>query len=116
VATPIKTPGRDEPPASRDNRADAPPSTDNAWAVKIATVAGIPIRLHFTFLLFLLYVGVAGHRIGLSVLYVLALFTCVVLHELGHSVVALKYQIPVSDITLYPIGGVARIEKRPTAR
>ncbi len=116
MAAPLKTPGRDEPPAGRDNHADAPVPADNAWAVKIATVAGIPIRLHFTFLLFLLYIGVAGHRIGLSVLYVLALFTCVVLHELGHSVVALKYKIPVSDITLYPIGGVARIEKRPTAR
>lgn len=116
MATPIKPSNQGEPPPSRDNRADAPVPTDNVWAVKIATVAGIPIRLHFTFLLFLLYVGVAGHRIGLSVLYVLALFTCVVLHELGHSIVALKYKIPVSDITLYPIGGVARIEKRPTAR
>ena len=87
-------------------------------ALRIATVAGIPIRLHFTFLLFLLWVGLAGpHRAGgLSIAYVLALFLCVVLHELGHSVVAQRYGIPVLDITLYPIGGVARIEKRPTAR
>jgi len=87
-------------------------------ALRIATVAGIPIRLHFTFLLFLLWVGLAGPRGagGLSVAYVLALFFCVVLHELGHSVVAQRYGIPVLDITLYPIGGVARIEKRPTAK
>ena len=87
-------------------------------ALRIATVAGIPIRLHFTFLLFLLWVGLAGpHGAGgLSLFYVLAIFLCVVLHELGHSVVAVRDGIPVADITLYPIGGVARIEKRPTAK
>ncbi len=97
--------------------APAPPQAGLS-ALRIATVAGIPIRLHFTFLLFLLWVGLAGpHRAGgLSVAYVLALFLCVVLHELGHSVVAQRYGIPVLDITLYPIGGVARIEKRPTAK
>jgi len=85
-------------------------------AIRIATVSGIPIRLHFTFLLFLLWIGLSpgGHLLG--VLYVLTIFACVVLHELGHSVAALHYGIPVADITLYPIGGVARIEKRPTAR
>jgi Zn-dependent protease/predicted transcriptional regulator len=95
----------------------APPQAGFS-ALRIATVAGIPIRLHFTFLLFLLWVGLAGpHGAGgLSILYVLAVFLCVVLHELGHSVVALRYGIPVLDITLYPIGGVARIEKRPTAK
>jgi len=98
-------------------RPSAPPQAGFS-ALRIATVAGIPIRLHFTFLLFLLWIGLAGpsRAGGLSVLYVLAVFTCVILHELGHSVVALRYGIPVSDITLYPIGGVARIEKRPTAR
>ncbi len=87
-------------------------------AFRIATVAGIPIRLHFTFLLFLLWIYAASpssERL-LGVVYVLTIFTCVVLHELGHSVVAVRYGIPVADITLYPIGGVARIEKRPTAR
>ncbi len=95
-----------------------PPPSAGLSALRIATVAGIPIRLHFTFLLFLLWVGLAGPRGagGLSVAYVLALFGCVVLHELGHSIVAQRYGIPVLDITLYPIGGVARIEKRPTAR
>lgn len=87
-------------------------------ALRIATVAGIPIRLHFTFLLFLLWIGLAGpsRAGGLSLLYVLAIFLCVVLHELGHSLVAMRYGIPVADITLYPIGGVARIEKRPSAK
>ena len=94
------------------------PSQTGLSALRVATVAGIPIRLHFTFLLFLLWVGLAGPNRagGLSIAYVLALFLCVVLHELGHSVVAQRYGIPVLDITLYPIGGVARIEKRPTAK
>lgn len=97
--------------------AQSPPQAGLS-ALRIATVAGIPIRLHFTFLLFLLWVGLAGpHRAGgLSVAYVLALFLCVALHELGHGIVAQRYDIPVLDITLYPIGGVARIEKRPAAR
>ena len=103
-------------------RPDNPPEpaapTSGFSALRIATVAGIPIRLHFTFLLFLLWIYVAGPGSArlTGVLYVLAVFACVVLHELGHSVVALRYGIPVADITLYPIGGVARIEKRPAAR
>jgi stage IV sporulation protein FB len=85
------------------------------WSLQIATVAGIPIRLHFTFFLGLIYFGLlGGHGFNWShVALVVALFICVVLHELGHSLVALRYKIPVADITLYPIGGVASIEKRP---
>jgi len=96
----------------------APPPSGGLSAPRIATVAGIPIRLHFTFLLFLLWIYVASPANArlLGVGYVLAVFLCVVLHELGHSIVALRYGIPVADITLYPIGGVARIEKRPAAR
>ena len=95
----------------------APPQSSLS-ALRIATVAGIPIRLHFTFLLFLLWIYAASpsNARWFGVLYVVTIFACVVLHELGHSVVAVRYGIPVADITLYPIGGIARIEKRPTAR
>jgi len=85
------------------------------WSLQIAQVAGIPIRLHFTFFLGLIYFGFQGGR-GFSwsnVALVLALFFCVALHELGHSLVAIRFGIPVLDITLYPIGGVASITKRP---
>jgi Zn-dependent protease/CBS domain-containing protein len=107
-----------------DNNTNQPRRNDpspqgNVWALRIATVAGIPIRLHFTFLLLLIWLGLAGAREGgggASVLFVLMVFVCVVLHELGHSLVALRYGIPVADITLYPIGGVARIEKQPAPR
>lgn len=115
MSTPVNSPQNGASPNS-----PPPPARpqENAWALRIATVAGIPIRLHFTFLLFLLWVGLMGRNggSGLSVGYVLAIFACVVLHELGHSLVALRYGIPVSSITLYPIGGVAMIEKRPTAK
>ena len=85
------------------------------WSLQIATVAGISIRLHFTFFLGLIYFGLqGGHGFSWSnVALVVALFFCVMLHELGHSLVALRYKIPVLDITLYPIGGIASIQKRP---
>jgi Zn-dependent protease/CBS domain-containing protein len=102
-----------------EERTDRPaPGGPRPWSIRIATVAGIPIRLHITFFLGLLYFGLNG-RTGASldhIALVLALFGCVVLHELGHSLVALHYGIPVRDITLYPIGGVAVIEKRPQPR
>jgi Zn-dependent protease/CBS domain-containing protein len=90
-------------------------ATVDPGSVRIATVAGIPIRLHFTFLIlvaFLLIFG-AGPSMA-SAVFVLALFACIVLHELGHSIVAQHYGIRVDSITLYPIGGLARITKRPT--
>ena len=104
-----QTPGQTAPGPS------PAPTQNDPWAVRIATVAGIPIRLHFTFLLFLLWIGLARRSAGsgLSVVFVVTIFACVVLHELGHSLVAMRYGIPVSSITLYPIGGVASIEKRP---
>lgn len=110
------------PPANRDGMTnETPPEPrpqDNAWSLNIARVAGIPIRLHFTFLLFLVWIGLVsrGTNSWGSAALILSVFVCVVLHELGHSLVALRYGIPVADITLYPIGGVARIEKRPSAR
>jgi len=96
-----------------------PPSSSGAnsrdpWSLQIARVAGIPIRLHFTFLLLLAFFFFAGLSVGaqVAVFFVIGLFACVALHELGHSLVALHYKIPVASITLYPIGGISRITKR----
>ena len=79
-------------------------------------MAGIPIRLHFTFLLFLVWdhVPSPGQANVVSVLFVPAIFACVVLRELGHSIVALRCGILVSGIPSYPTGGTAWNEKRPT--
>lgn len=104
--TPTSSSGRPEKPAAKP------------WSILVAVVRGIPIRVHFTFLLLLVWIASSAIGSGAGsplnrVLYVLAIFFCVVLHELGHSVVAQAFGIGVSDIVLYPIGGVARLEKQP---
>lgn len=88
------------------------------WSWKIACVAGIDVYIHATFLLIIGWValrhwsqGLAGMISGL--LFILAIFACVVLHEFGHALTARRYGIKTRDITLYPIGGVARLERMP---
>lgn len=90
------------------------------WSFKLVTVAGIDIKVHATFALILLYVAYLQWRQGASlstgliaVVFVLALFVCVVLHELGHALTAKRYGVTTRDIILLPIGGVARLEKIP---
>jgi Zn-dependent protease len=81
---------------------------------------GVPVRMHFTFLLllvFLLFIGVGGQQSGVvTALYVLALFGSVLLHELGHALVARRYGIRTLEIVMFPIGGVARQERQPKPR
>ncbi|MBN9420726.1 hypothetical protein ABS71_09625 [bacterium SCN 62-11] len=72
---------------------------------KIGRIAGIDLYLHGTFLLLLALTALTGSAITL-----LMLFTIVVLHELGHALAARHYGIPTQAITLYPIGGVARMQ------
>src|SRR5579864_2654171 len=82
---------------------------------KIGRVAGIDLYLHPTFLLFLAFIG-ATYSGGLTaVALICAVFGCVVLHELGHALMARQFGIGTSDITLYPIGGVARLHRMPRA-
>jgi len=82
------------------------------WSFKIASLFGIPIKLHVTFLLLLFWV--ASKPSGLTGLIAFGLvFVCVVLHELGHSLTARKFGIPVEAITLLPIGGVAQMRSLP---
>jgi Zn-dependent protease len=86
----------------------------------LGTVAGIAVRMHATFLLLLAFVGwqhwlqdrSVASVIG-GVAFILALFTCVVLHEFGHALTARRFGIATRDITLLPIGGVARLERMP---
>jgi Zn-dependent protease len=86
----------------------------------IGKIAGIKIFLHWTFPIIIiwiifsnLYRGSDTQEIIWSVLFILALFICITLHELGHALTAKRYRIQTMDITLLPIGGVARLEKIP---
>src|SRR5579871_4914625 len=79
---------------------------------KLGRFAGIDVYLHPTLLLILAYPEVA-HGGPLTLLLILAAFGCVLLHEFGHALMARRFGIETEDITLYPIGGVARLQRLP---
>src|SRR5437870_1945688 len=89
------------------------------WSIPIFRVAGIQLRIHITFLLLIAwlafgYYAQGGSAVAASrVIFVLLLFLCVVLHEFGHAFAARAFGINTPDITLLPIGGVARLERMP---
>ena len=90
------------------------------WSWRIATVSGIPVYLHATFVLLIVFIVlsnvVAGggwaSAVGTAA-FVLAIFATVVLHEFGHAFAARRFGIKTRDITLLPIGGLARLERLP---
>jgi len=90
------------------------------WSWKLGEVRGIGVYMHATFLILLVFVVVSHYSAGHSaaktlegVGFILAIFACVVLHEFGHAFMAARYGIKTKDITLLPIGGVARLERMP---
>ena len=90
-----------------------------SWSLPIFRIAGIQLRIHITFLLLIGWLAVGYYAQGGSamalgrILFVLLLFLCVVLHEFGHAIAAKNFGINTPDITLLPIGGVARLERMP---
>lgn len=83
---------------------------------KLGSAFGIGVYVHSTFLMLLIYVAVTNNSAGLAITAfqlaaVVGLFTCIILHELGHALMARRFGIATKDITLYPIGGVARLER-----
>lgn len=89
------------------------------WSISIGTVKGTVIRLHVTFLFFLLWIAIISFVQGGiaaaagSIAFFGLLFLCVVLHEFGHILAARHFGILTPDVTLLPIGGIARIERIP---
>jgi Zn-dependent protease len=90
------------------------------WQWKLARIAGIDVYMHATFLLLIGWVAFSHWTEQQSwgavlsgVFFILLLFVFVVMHEYGHALTARKYGIKTRDITLYPIGGVARLERMP---
>jgi Zn-dependent protease/CBS domain-containing protein len=89
------------------------------WSFKIATIAGTVVRVHITFTLLLIWIWLTHYRIGGAqaawegIAFIISVFACVVLHEFGHIAAARYFGIGTPDITLLPIGGVARLERMP---
>jgi Zn-dependent protease/predicted transcriptional regulator len=90
------------------------------WSWKIGRLVGIDVYMHATFLLLVGFIIIATwteshdvRRTLFGVFFVLVIFGCIVLHELGHALTARRYGIRTRDIVLLPIGGVARLERMP---
>jgi Zn-dependent protease/predicted transcriptional regulator len=90
------------------------------WSLYLGQVRGIRLQMHWTFLLLVAWIvmslasrGAAVPEIVGGVMLLLAVFACVVLHELGHALTAQRFGIQTRDITLLPIGGIARLERMP---
>jgi Zn-dependent protease len=89
------------------------------WSLTIGRIAGTDIRLHFTFLLFLVWIGLSDYLRGGpaaaldSIVFILLVFLCVTLHEFGHIAMARRFGIRTPQVILSPIGGIASMERMP---
>lgn len=89
-------------------------------SISLGKFSGIPISIHWTFWILIIWViysnisqGQGGSETIWYILFVFTIFACIVLHELGHAIAARQYGISTKSIVLYPIGGVASLEKIP---
>jgi Zn-dependent protease len=102
-------------------RSSPPSERRGGWSWPLGRLFGIGVRVHATFVVLLVWVALShimhGHDVSTAIAgvgYVVAVFGIVVLHELGHALTARTFGIATRDITLLPIGGVARLERMPT--
>jgi Zn-dependent protease len=90
-----------------------------SWSLTIGRFGATTVRVHLTFFLLLAWIGVSAWEKGGfpaardSVLFIALIFTCVVLHEFGHIIMARRFGIETPDVILLPIGGVARMPRMP---
>ena len=90
-----------------------------SWSVNIGRIAGTAVRIHVTFVLFLVWIFAANYFTAgssaawSSVVFMILLFLCVLAHEFGHVFTARAFGVATPDVTLLPIGGVARLERIP---
>ena len=88
-------------------------------SLKFGSIAGTAIRIHITFILFLVWIFGASYASGgadvawSTLLFLVLLFSCVLAHEFGHIFTARAFGVATPDVTLLPIGGVARLERIP---
>ncbi|RAI40777.1 site-2 protease family protein [Rhodoplanes roseus] len=91
------------------------------WSVNIGSIAGTAVRIHVTFVLFLVWIFAASWAQGgaeaawSGLVFMIAVFACVLAHEFGHIFAARAFGVTTPDVTLLPIGGVARLERIPEA-
>jgi len=89
------------------------------WSINLFRIRGIQLSVHFSFVLLLVYIGYDGWQDGgtsglvWGVVTLLAFFTCVVLHELGHCFTGMRFGVGVRRILLMPIGGMAEFDSIP---
>jgi Zn-dependent protease/CBS domain-containing protein len=91
------------------------------WSVNVGSIAGTAVRIHITFLIFLAWIFLVGWASGgateawSGLVFLILVFVCVLAHEFGHILTARAFGVPTPDVTLLPIGGVARLERIPEA-
>jgi len=90
------------------------------WSLYIGRISGIKLYIHWTFLILVAWIFIMYFRMGhgmkealLGLGFVLTIFVCVILHELGHAFAARRYKIVTRNITILPIGGLANMERLP---
>lgn len=89
------------------------------WSLNLGSIAGTPIRIHITFLLFLVWLATIYYSHGgaeaawRGTIFIVLIFLCVLLHELGHVFAARRYGVRTRDVTLWPFGGISSMERMP---
>ena len=96
------------------------PVAGHGHSLPIGRVAGIPLRLHWTFFLLIAFAvavewGEGAHSVVTGLVWIVALFTSVVLHELAHCIVARRRGARVIGIVLFPLGGLSQVDAMPIA-